>query len=241
MSKNPNIHSTADLSLDYAKVVLYGPPGSGKTTMGATFPDVLFLSAESGLLSVRDRKIDVWEITKWEDLEEAFCFLRGGEHKYKSVVIDSLTEVQKKLNEHIVKKFPGKRRDYEDLMSMSDWGYSMDRLRRMCRAFRDLPLNVVFITLDVTEITEQETFIKPALSGKTLSDELMGWVDAVVYCAGPQTDEDGNTRYLGQTVAAKGRRAKIRVPAGTKVPAVIELSFDNLHRIMFPEKTGKAA
>lgn len=236
MSTNPNIKSTADLSLDYAKVVLYGPPGSGKTTMGATFPDVLFLSAESGLLSVRDRKIDVWEITKWEDLEEAFGFLRGGEHKYKSVVIDSLTEVQKKLNEHIVKKFSGKRRDYEDLMSQSDWGYSIDRLRRMCRAFRDLPLNVVFIALDVTEITEQETFTKPALSGKTLSDELMGWVDAVVYCAGPQKDEDGNTRYLGQTVAAKGRRAKIRVPADTKVPAVIELSFDNLYRIMFPEK-----
>src|SRR5660397_226942 len=166
------ITSTKDMQIDYAKVVVYGPPGAGKTTFGATFPDALILSAESGLLSIRDKDIDTWTIDKWEDLEEAFGFLRRGEHEYKTVVLDSLTEVQKKLNEHIIRKFPGKRRDYEDLMSMSDWGYSIDRLRKMCRAFRDLPMNVIFITLAVDVVVEEELMTKPALSGKTLSDEL---------------------------------------------------------------------
>lgn len=238
---NPNIKSTKDMSIDYAKVVLYGPPGSGKTTMGATFPNVLFLSAESGLLSVRDQALDVWTIDKWEDLEEAFAFLRAGDHKYKSVVIDSLTEVQKKLHEYIIRKFPGKRRDYEDLMSQSDWGYGIDRMRKMCRSFRDLTMNVVFIALDLTDTSEEETTVKPALSGKTLSDELMGWVDAVVYCPGPTKDEDGNVKYLGQTVPAKGRRAKLRVPAGFHVPPVICLTYAALHAAMFPEKAKKEA
>lgn len=243
MTSHPKIRSAKDMNLEYAKCVLYGPPGSGKTTMGATFPDVLFLSAESGLLSVRDRDIDVWTIETWEDLEEAFLYLKTEKHQYRSVVIDSLTEVQKKLHEYIIRKFPAKRRDYEDLMSQSDWGYAIDRMRKMCRAFRDLTMHVVFICLDQTEITEEETFVKPALSGKTLADELMGWVDAVVFCPGPQKDEDGNTVYLGQTVAAKGRRCKLRVPAGYKVPAVIPLSFEALHRAMFPEtiKTKEAA
>ena len=238
---NPKITSTKDMSLDYAKVVLYGPPGSGKTTMGATFPDVLFLSAESGLLSVRDRAIDVWTINGWEDLEEAYDFLRKGDHRYKSVVIDSLTEVQKKLNEHIVKKFPGKRRDYDDLMSQSDWGYAIDKLRKMCRAFRDLPLNVVFIALDQQEPGEAETITKPALSGKTMAVELMGWVDAAIYCPGPTKDEDGNMQYLGQTIPAKGRMAKLRVPANVHPPAVIPLSFAALYAVMFPESTKPRA
>ncbi len=232
---NPKITSTKDMALDYAKVVLYGPPGSGKTTMGATFPAVLFLSAESGLLSIRDKAIDVWTITCWEDLEEAFEYLRKSDHQYKSVVIDSLTEVQKKLHEHIVHKFPGKRRDYEDLMSQSDWGYAIDRMRKMCRAFRDLPMNVVFIALDQTEMSEEETITQPALSGKTLSAELLGWVDAAIYCPGPQKDEDGNQHYIGQTIPAKGRRAKLRVPPGVNPPAVIDLSFKALYAAMFPE------
>ena len=233
---NTKITSTKDMALDYAKVVLYGPPGSGKTTAGATFPSVLFLSAESGLLSVRDMDIDVWTINGWEDLEEAYDYLRKGDHEYKSVVIDSLTEVQKKLNEHIVKKFPGKRRDYDDLMSQSDWGYAIDKLRKMCRAFRDLPLNVVFIALDQQEQGEAETITKPALSGKTMAVELMGWVDAAIYCPGPTKDEDGNVQYLGQTIPGKGRMAKLRVPADVHPPAVIPLSFAALYAVMFPEK-----
>ncbi len=235
MSANPKIKQAGDLGLDFAKVVAYGAPGTGKTTFGATFPSVLFLSAESGLLSVRDRRIDIWEIAQWEDLEEAFSYLKHGEHTYKSVVIDSLTEVQKKLNEYIVRKFPGVKRGYNDLTSESDWGYNIDRMRKLCRAFRDLPLNVLFIALSQEIELDGEAIIRPALNGKTLPDELCGWVDAVIFCAGPQKDDEGRSTYVGQTVPAKGRRAKIRVPAGTEVPPVIPLDYGVLHRVMFPE------
>src|SRR5664279_4519692 len=83
------ITSTKDMQIDYAKVVVYGPPGAGKTTFGATFPDTLILSAESGLLSVRDQDIDVWEVGTWEDIEEAFRYLHTEKHNYKTVVLDS--------------------------------------------------------------------------------------------------------------------------------------------------------
>jgi len=232
---NPKITSTKDMSLDYAKVVLYGPPGSGKTTAGATWPKPLFLSAESGLLSVRDREIDVWTIDQWEDLEEAFNFLKHEKHEYLSVVIDSLTEVQKKLNEYIVRKFPAVKRGYNDLVSESDWGANIDKMRKLCRAFRDLPLNVVFITLSQDVEVDGENVTRPALNGKTLPDELCGWCDAVVYCPGPQKDEEGRISYPGQIIPSKGRRAKVRVPDGVNVPAVIPLGFDALHRVMFPE------
>jgi len=233
---NSKIKQAGDLGLDFAKVVAYGSPGTGKTTFGATFPSVLVLSAESGLLSVRDRKIDVWEITQWEDLEEAFAYLKHDkEHAYKSVVIDSLTEVQKKLNEYIIRKFPTVKRGYQDLTSESDWGYNIDRMRKLCRAFRDLPMNVLFIALSQEVELDGEPIVRPALNGKTLPDELCGWVDAVIYCPGPQKDDEGVSTYVGQTVPAKGRRAKLRVPAGIDVPPVIPLDFGVLHRCMFPE------
>jgi hypothetical protein len=232
---HPSITSAKDTVHDYAKTVLYGPPGSGKTTAGASWPKPLFLSAESGLLSIRDRDIDVWTIDKWEDLEEAFAHLKHGEHSYLSVVIDSLTEVQKKLNEYIVRAFPTVKRGYTDLVSESDWGANIDKMRKLCRAFRDLPMNVVFITLSQDVEIDGENVTRPALNGKTLPDELCGWVDAVIYCPGPQKDPDGVQQYQGQAIPAKGRRAKVRVPSGAEVPAVIPLDYAVLHRVMFPE------
>lgn len=236
MTTNPHITSTKDMNLDYAKCVLYGPPGSGKTTAAATWPKPLLLSAESGLLSIRDKTIDVWTIDQWEDFDEAFKYLRHDKtHDYKSVVVDSLTEAQKKLNEYLVRKFPAMKRAYENLTSESDWGANISMMREKCRGFRDLPMHVVFIALSQDVKLDDEVVTRPALNGKTLPDELCGWVDAVIYCPGPQKDEDGVQRYLGQTIPAKGRRAKIRVPAGCEVPAVIPLDFDALHRVMFPE------
>jgi hypothetical protein len=236
MSSNPNIHSVKEMAIDYAKVTAYGPPGSGKTTFGATFPNVLFLSAESGLLSIRDRDIDAWTINEWEDMEEAFKFLKHTPHEYKSVAVDSVSEIQKKLNDYIVRKFPAVKRGYQDLPSESDWGANISKMRQMLRAFRDLPMNVLFICLSQDTDLDGEAITRPALSGKTLPDELVGWCDACLYCPGPQKDDEGNQRYLGQTIPAKGRRAKIRVPAGATVPAVIPLTFEALHRAMFPEK-----
>lgn len=235
MTTHPHITSTRDMALDYAKVVLYGPPGSGKTTAAATWPKPLFLSAESGLLSVRDQAIDVWTIDQWEDLEQAFAYLKHEAHGYQSVIIDSLTEVQKKLNEYIVRAFPNVKRGYNDLVSESDWGANIDKMRKLCRAFRDLPMNVVFITLSQDTVVDGEAVTRPALNGKTLPDEICGWVDAVIYCPGPIKDEEGRSQYLGQTIAAKGRRAKIRVPAGAHVPAILPLAFESLHQAMFPE------
>lgn len=241
MSKTPPIKNTRDVEETYLNIVAYGPPGAGKTTFASTFPKPLILSAESGLLSVRDRQVDFWEINTWEDVEEAFRYLRLGEHAYQSVAIDSLTELQKKLNEYIVRKHPNVRRSYEDLASQQDWGANIDKMRKLCRAFRDLPMHVAFLALDATkEVDGEESVTRPALSGKTLPDELCGWVDVVLYLPGAQKDDEGNVYYPAQTVTAKGRVAKFRVPAGTKVPpAISDPTFASVWKIVHPDEVSK--
>jgi hypothetical protein len=234
-----NIQNTKDQGATNLKVVAYGPPGSGKTTFGATFPDVLILSAESGLQSVRARGLDYVAIERWEDVEEAFKFLRAGNHRYKSVVIDSLTELQKKCNDYIVRKYPSVRRAYDDLASESDWGANIDKMRRVCRAFRDLPMHVLFIALAQDKQLDGETQTMPALSGKTLPQELCGWVDVVLYLPGPQQNDEGKTYYPAQAIPAKGRWAKVRVPTDVRVPATIAPDFSVLAQLVMGGSGGR--
>ena len=66
-----NIKSTKGLHVDSVKCIVHGKSGSGKTTLIGTADNAttLIISAESGLLSLSDKEIDVVEINAWEELE----------------------------------------------------------------------------------------------------------------------------------------------------------------------------
>ena len=84
----------------HLKILVYGSPGVGKTVFAATTNDdkrtspALLIDLEGGTLSIADKDIDVVRVTKFKQFNEIYEYLRNGSH-YKTVIIDSLTEVQK--------------------------------------------------------------------------------------------------------------------------------------------------
>ena len=61
---------TTETKTQYFKGLLYGRPGTGKTYSARTIPNLdatLIISAESGLLTLRDIKVEVWPVELWED------------------------------------------------------------------------------------------------------------------------------------------------------------------------------
>jgi len=69
------LKSTGDLSNKGLKVLVYGQAGCGKTTLSKTLPKPIVLSAEDGLLSIKDDNIPFLEIKSMEDLHEAYDWL----------------------------------------------------------------------------------------------------------------------------------------------------------------------
>jgi hypothetical protein len=70
------------------RILLYSPEGCGKTTFAASAPDPIFIGTEDG-----SSYVDVARFQRpktWEDIAESVGALEREDHKYKTLVIDTL-------------------------------------------------------------------------------------------------------------------------------------------------------
>lgn len=76
------------------RLLLYGPPGIGKTTLASEFPDTVFIQIEDGTPG-QVELTSFGQLSTFSDVLEALGSLYSEEHDFRYVVIDSVTELQK--------------------------------------------------------------------------------------------------------------------------------------------------
>jgi len=228
----------------YINMLVYGIPGSGKTVLAgsanavAAMSPVLVVDVEGGTFSLRATypDVDVVRILKWADLQKVYNELYRGDSGYKTIVLDSLTEIQRlsmvTIMSDVVKE--DNSRDPE-VPSVREWGKNGEQLRRMVRAFRDLPMNVIFTALDLEDKDQKTGKVKhrPSLSGK-MSQEVPGYMDICCYLhtfVVPHKDQDPEVRRFLLTGATDTHVAKDR--SGTLPLQVEEPSMQSIHDIIF--------
>lgn len=198
----------------YAKVLIFGPAGNGKTYFLGTAMDdertnpMLVLDFEGGTETLAGLDIDVVSIRSWEDYDEVIDILLTGEHwklpgsslkegeEYKSLGIDSISETHIFALLSIIENRGEEEKD-PDLIEQGDYGKGSVQMRRFLREFRDLPLHV-FYTSHAKEAEERGVGrIKvPSLAGQ-MSEEVVGLMSIVGYLARVEgDDEDEELRTL---------------------------------------------
>ena len=76
------------------RVMVYGQPGYGKTTLASEFPDAVFLQVEDG--TPGDVEITTFgKIDTFSDVLDALGQLYGEPHDFKTVVVDSITALER--------------------------------------------------------------------------------------------------------------------------------------------------
>lgn len=75
------------------RVLIYGPPGMGKTTLAAEFPDAVFLQVEDGTPS--DMEIATFgKLSSFDEVMQGLTSLYNEDHGFRTVVIDSLDKLE---------------------------------------------------------------------------------------------------------------------------------------------------
>lgn len=171
--------------------------------------NVLLLNCEAGDLSIADTNIDavrirnfpiaarvheflklhcqLWASNETERLKEVqakvfdidISKIKTPKH-YRTVIVDSLSELETFSMYSILGITDRMSLDQETTVAeWADFRKNFNAIQRLVRAFRDLPMNVIFIcSQQYTQDEQKRMAYMPLLTGK-LSSQVQGFVDVV--------------------------------------------------------------
>ena len=203
------IKRTSDVTMDGITILVYGNSGVGKTTLIKTIPGrVLILSAEAGLLSLRDTDLEYVAIHSMSDLNEVYNFISEHLTDYNCIVLDSLSEIGEVI---LATEKKASRDGRQAYLAMQD------QLMELIRAFRDLPVSV-YMTAKLDRSKDEVSgmmLYSASLPGQKCSQNLPYLFDEVL-CLRCENDEEGKPVRFLQTFTDSSYCCKDR--SGTLEP-----------------------
>lgn len=199
---------------DVLSVLVHGDSKVGKSTLTSTAPTpMLVLDAEGSWKFIRERgfrsglplRTTSWDtmepppradgtwdvcrvnVTNWETVQRAWAWLSQSPHDFETIILDSITELQRRLKNNI--SSDGVLKGYDN------WGALLARMDNMIRGMRDLTLapGPVRCVVFVAETSERNGKYTPTMQGQ-IRDSLPYWVDICGYMFQSQAlGEDGAT------------------------------------------------
>ena len=170
------------------KALVYSETGIGKTMLNATAPNVVLISAESGLLSLSKGNIEkvygvntpginynipVIEINTIDDLMEAYQWSTESEEckQFETISLDSVSEIAEVVLSNAKAQVKDPRQAYGELI---------EKMTSTVRAFRDISGKNIYMAakmeMQKNEVDGIQTY-GPACPGAKLSQQLPCFFD----------------------------------------------------------------
>lgn len=167
------LKNTAQVAVNGLKVLVYGHAGAGKTTLAASMPAPIIISAEGGLLSIKDAGLDYIEVNSMDSLREAFEYVSASGDKYQSVVLDSISEIGEVVLIHEKSVNKDGRAAYGEMAV---------QMTSIIRAFRDMAGKHVLMTAKVEKAQDESGRIlySPSMPGAKVGQQLPYFFDEVL-------------------------------------------------------------
>lgn len=225
----PTEKTERTLRPETAKILLYGPPKIGKSTLAAGIdPErTLFLATEPGLGAL---EVFAHPINSWEEFREAGAELAEGNHEFTTVVIDTVDDLYDHCLEYVSRELLGGGHP-SDQGYGKGWKALNTEFKLRIAKLASLGLGVIFISHAKTEEVKKTvgtiTVIQPSLSGGGRKF-LAGWCDFILL-ATSQLGDEGEERVL-RTAATENYEAGGRVTLTDPLPLNADALREDIER-----------
>jgi phage nucleotide-binding protein len=222
----------AEQRSQFLNILVYGDSGMGKTTLGGSADEVpemsptLVVDVEGGTESLRHSYSDVniVRVSTWKEMQQVYDELHAGRHPYKTVVLDSLTEIQKFSMYQIMLELVDMKEDADpDVPGMREWGKNVEQVRKFVRAFRDLPMHTIFTALAKEDKNPRTGKSKtaPSLQGKVAA-EVPAFLDIVAYYYMKRVEVVGQGQVEQRLLLCNATETVIAKDRTGRLPQVVE-------------------
>ena len=212
MFKNPN-----ELSINATiKMLVYGQPGIGKTTIALSSPNPVLFDFDGGVSRInKAHQCPTLQVESWEQVLDALTELEQG-NDFKTIVVDTAGKMLDFMSDYIMRNDP-KMKMRDGSLALNGYGQRKVMFTNLLKRVSMMGKHIVFVAHEKEDKDGETRIVRPDMSGSSLGDllkelDLVGYMQAYgkdrTICWSPQE------RFYAKNTC--------NLPAWEKVPVIID-------------------
>jgi hypothetical protein len=234
------------------RIVLYGVPGIGKTTLAAAARSPVFLPVEDGLGQL---EVDAFpRPTTFADCIDAVSSLIEQDHDFKTLVIDSLDKLEPLLWDHVIETVPHEKGAKVERIEQYGYGkgytHALSEWRSLLRGLDVLRegkgMSIVLIAHSAVvkfETPDSDPYDRYQLRLHKSADACVSdWCDAMLFANYKiaVVDKAGSDRKRavgkGERLLYTQERPSFRAKNRYSMPETLPMEWSELEQFLYPAK-----
>lgn len=207
--------------------MIYGQPGTGKTTLALSSDKPVLIDLDKGLHRVETRfRCPSLQVDSYQQILD---LLNSDEIKpFNTIVIDTLGKLVDRMGDYVAKANP-KFKQADGTLSMKAWGAIKVQFGNLIKDIFNMNKSVIFVAHEKEDKDGDTRFVRPDVAGSSGKDivkelDLMGYVEM-----------KGNKRTISFTPTEK-----YYAKNSLNLPAIIEIPDTANGNTFFVDKIVKA-
>lgn len=154
-------------------MMVYGSPGSGKTTLAMSAPSPVLIDTDGGVGRTHTaHRVPTVQVTRWEDVDQAMAEI-AAMPSVKTVIVDTVGKLLDYMSEYITRTQPKMRKGYDGSLSLQGYGVRKGMFRDFIKRCMMSQKNVVFIAHAQEDKVDDSFVERPIVGGSSMADIMM--------------------------------------------------------------------